>query len=196
MDFCSADTTTTSSEQDTNQRKILAGFSTGEYGFITLPKLGSTGSNATLGALFHPTIPGSVLSEFTNLAAASSTTAVSNPAQNIGGAPLSTASSTSTLPPSASYSDRFGFASKLTNLSNLSNLGNLSLGLGGLGMGMGLASKKVEKNNVVALPGLKGKGKEVKRNGREWMQGNNWGRSDDDNDGEDGGLLVIRESES
>ncbi|KAI5477615.1 rab guanyl-nucleotide exchange factor [Pseudohyphozyma bogoriensis] len=139
------------------QRKIVAGFSTGEYGIVSLPSPGKSapaggagagaGEGPTLGELFTPALPPALL------AAASATSTSAAPAQASKSAGLG----------------GFGGLAKATGLGALASLSSL----GGV---------KVEKNVVVPIPQKVDKGKKVgDRGGNQekdpaaWLSGKEWG---------------------
>ncbi|KAK4703357.1 Vam6/Vps39-like protein vacuolar protein sorting-associated protein 39, partial [Phenoliferia sp. Uapishka_3] len=166
-------------------RKLLAGFSTGEYGIITLPslsdsvpvKIGGAEQQAvpTLGDCFTPPIPPAVAS-----AAAIAAAGPSVPS----GSSLS------------SYGERFGGLAKATGTS-LGGLGGLAkaTGLGALA-NLSLGGNKLEKNGVVSIPRAAGRLKRVtglKDKGGDpaaWLWGKEWGWAEERKEEEDEVLLV------
>lgn len=156
-----------------DDRRVVAGFSTGEYGVITLPSLRSAGlgiaEQPVLGELFRPSVPvGS---------AAGEKSAWAGGGGGSGGSALGGV---------------MGLSSAL---------------VGGLGMGMGMGGRKIEKNDVVAVPRLRSSEKEKGRarnaaSGADeiatspsaWLWGKDWGWDEKDEAG--GEVVVVRESES
>ena len=134
-------------------KKIIAGFSTGEYGIVSLPALSSQGagsptsSQPVLGDFFQATIP-------TGLALAS----VANP-------------SNASLGALSHYGERFGGIAKATG--GLAKATGNVMGLGVLGMG----TKKIEKNLVLGI----GSGTSTAAiestpvDGTGWLFGKEWG---------------------
>ncbi|KAM0752115.1 hypothetical protein T439DRAFT_299856 [Meredithblackwellia eburnea MCA 4105] len=172
-------------------KRIVAGFSTGEYGIITLPVLSNQPTvkgdpdppAPTLGELFTPPIPNAV---------ASAAIATASASASAGGI-----SAGSTL---SSYGERF---SKATG-SGLIGLGGLAkaTGLGALA-NFSLVGGKVDKNDVVAISRAPGSGKgkvEANANGNKressgegltaWLWGKEWGWPERKADEEDEVLLV------
>lgn len=151
-------------ESNPAQRRLVAGFSTGEYGVIALPPFpnhegrlpgGSPLPPATLGELFSPALPG------------------------LSTAPDATQGSAPTTPATK--------AKALGGLGSVMSLSSLSTGLGGLAS---LGSRKVDKNGVIAVPRSRYKGKELE--GEEsWLEGKAWGWEEDSVEGE---VVVVRES--
>lgn len=176
-------------------RKIVAGFSTGEFGIITLGTLNSTtsggnytapGSIATLGELFTPNIPTSVLPSLSLPPISLTNSSIPTTTTNSG---MTSSLSLSSLS-LGTYGERLGGLAKATS----AGLGG-GLVLGGLakygGLGMIGGGKKVEKNGVVSIP--RRKGKEVERSGAgSWLSNKDWGWEEEgDAEGE---VLVTRES--
>ncbi|GAA5982475.1 hypothetical protein JCM5350_000425 [Sporobolomyces pararoseus] len=140
-------------------RKIVAGFSTGEYGIVSLPPYEGKGSEELpqLGELFSLPLP---------------------------------------------------IAEKSGNGHKTERGGLSTFGLSGVGAGLGALSglalgKKLEKNGVVGVPRLKGKGKMIPQRtasgaqceNREddWLFGKDWGWPDETSDS-DREVLVVRDN--
>lgn len=147
-----------SSVETDKGRKIMAGFSTGEYGIISLPILRMNGngrdSMAVLGDCFTPPFPQPVM------------TTVSSP----------TSTGLGTL---GGYGERFGGIGGLAKAT-----GNV-MGLGALGS---IRTKKLDKNLVVTIPSLsKGKGVELGRGNEHsgWLFAKEWGWEVEDLNNED-----------
>lgn len=164
-----------------NARRLVAGFSTGEYGVVTLPPFPNhqgklpDGSNLpppTLGELFTPTVP--VPSSAGLSASTSLSVAGAGEGEKEKSAPVGSKAK----------------AGALGGLGSVMSLSGLSTGFGGLNIG----GKKVEKNGVVAVPRREGKGKErAQEEGASWLDGKEWGW-EDQGEGE-GEVMVVRESE-
>lgn len=154
------------------KRKLIAGFSTGEYGIVTIPNK-AVGGNPSLGELFQPALP--------------SFSVAPNPLT-----PQSTGL--------GSYGERLGGLAKATGGLGLAALGNLSLG-GVVGVGKKLDKNGVVVIPPLGNSGgRKDKAGEKGRwlyGGNEWGweeavgNGNGNGRG-----GGEGEVLVVRESES
>lgn len=176
--------------ESAHARKLLAGFSTGEYGIVSLPPLVGTGTgrNApgdsqtvpTLGDLFSPPIPPAV--------AAAAAIAAAGPV-------AATGSSLS------SYGERFGGLAKATGTS-LGGLGGLAkaTGLGALA-NLSLGGSKLEKNGVAPVPRAVSRGKRVANSKDKtvdpaaWLWGKEWGWTEERKEDEDE-VLLVRESAS
>ena len=139
-------------------KKLVAGFSTGEYGIVSLPSLSSTAnakdapSQAILGELFTPTVPTGIAQSLQPSNAPSGLGALSH------------------------YGERFGGIAKATG--GLAKATGNVMGLGVLGMG----TKKIEKNLVVAVG--KGKASAVTKgeetSGTRWLFAKEWGWETED----------------
>lgn len=151
-------------------RKIVAGFSTGEYGIISLPAQAEANRVPTLGELFLPPIPAAVGAAIAAAAAA--------PTQTAG---------------LGSYGERLG---GLGGLGGLAKATGSVMGLSALGA-LSLGGKKVDKNGVLALPRAVAKGKKALGRGRDpgaWLWGKEWGWDEDEKGGKEDEVLVVRES--
>jgi hypothetical protein len=142
--------------------KIMAGFSTGDYGVVSL---GSNSTIPVLGELFSPGIPSTLVTS-----TPSSTTISSSP-------------SAATVP-SGGALERLGGLAKVTNVMKLS-----SLGMGNLS----LSSKKLERNEVIAVRKSHGKGRAEVNARIDWMFKREWGWEEDKLDERE--VLVLRDSE-
>lgn len=165
-------------------RRLVAGFSTGECGVVSLPPFanhqgrlpdGSALPPPTLGELFTPAVP---------VAAGGAGSA------GLGAGASGSEGERDKAGPVGSKAK----AGALGGLGSVMSLSGLGAGFGGLGIG----GKKVDKNGVVAVPKSAGasgpKGKERARGQGEgsWLQGKEWGwEEEEDKDGE---VLVVRES--
>lgn len=140
-------------------KKIVAGFSTGEYGIVALPSLSSqtntkdAASQPTLGDLFTPTLPTAIAS--------------TSPAAQSSNNPLG-------LTALGHYGERFGGIAKATG--GLAKATGNVMGLGVLGMG----TKKIEKNLVVGLGSGTGAIKGNDSDATAWLFGKEWGWESDD----------------
>lgn len=148
------------------EMKIVAGFSTGDYGIVST-------SRASLSELFTPSIPSSILSASMTSNVTAST---SNTPTNAGGSAL----------------ERLGGLAKVSG--GLAKATGTAMGLSSLGSiaNLSLSTKKIEKNDVIALGHngrIKGKERE-KRN--QWMFGKS--RRWEEDRGEDNEVIVIRDS--
>lgn len=154
-------------------RKIVAGFSTGEYGIVTLPpSTGETGV-AVLGELFSPPIPPVVLASLASVPTTS------------GG-----------LGALGSYGERLGGLAKAGTGMGFGGLAKATgsvMGLGALG-GLSLGGKKVDKNGVVLVP--RGSRNRFGKAGDKgaWLTSKKFGWEEDEKEDE-GEVLAVRESE-
>lgn len=166
-------------------RKLLAGFSTGEYGIVSLPPLARTGTSTarnaaadtvpTLGDLFSPPIPPAV--------ASAAAVAAAGPGSSL-----------------SSYGERFGGLAKATG-TGLGGLGGLAkaTGLGALA-NLSLGGSKLDKNGVVPVPRAVSRGKRVAGSSKDkpvdpaaWLWGKEWGWAEERKEDEDE-VLLVRES--
>ena len=162
----------------THARRLVAGFSTGEYGVVSLPPFadhqgqlpdGSALPAPTLGELFTPALP----------AAASLSASIST-----GGGAFAAAAEEKAGPVGSKAK-----AGALGGLGSVMSLSGLGAGFGGLNIG----GKKVDKNGVVSVPKVGGKGKERAHQGEaSWLEGNEWGWEEEGN--KEGEVMVVRES--
>lgn len=154
--------------ETSNGKKLVAGFSTGEYGIVSLQTASRTRDSvqATLGDLYNLPQPTIIPSSTSNSGAST---------------PLG-------LGALGSYGERLGKATgglaKVT--MNYAALGNLSLG-----------AKKFDRNIVVAIGKGADKGKQVASdtiaNPAGWLWGRQWGWDSDDQQAE-GDVFVARDS--
>lgn len=158
-------------------RKIVAGFSTGEYGIVTLPPLSpGTGDAgiAVLGELFSPPVPPVVLASLAT---------VSPPSGGLGAL--------------GSYGERLGGLAKAGTGMGFGGLAKATgsvMGLSALG-GLSLGGKKVDKNGVVLVP--RGSRNRFGKAGDKgaWLTSKKFGWEEDEKEDE-GEVLAVRESES
>lgn len=150
-------------------RKLVAGFSTGEYGIISLPAQGDANRVPALGELFSPPIPAAVVSAIAGAAAP---------------------------PPTASSGALGSYGERLGGLGGLAKATGSVMGLSALGS-LSLGGKKVDKNGVVAVPRAVATGKKAVGKGRDpgaWLWGKEWGWDEDEKSGKEDEVLVVRES--
>lgn len=159
-------------ETATGGRRIVAGFSTGDYGIVSLPALGTAKEAPTLGEPFTPTVPPLVASAAA-LALASSLS-------------LSNAPSTGGSLAKAAGTGLIGLGG-LAKATGLGALATFSLG-----------AAKMEKNGVIMIPKIKReKSRKAAPGGKEedaWMWGKEWGWNEEVD--EDSEVLIVRESTS